>query len=103
MVNYLNIYCNESFLCSFKGLNAALHFQNPDEKSYISLVPTSAHSGDGMGDLMALICKLTQNRLAKKLAFSEELQSTVMEVCRMARSNTQDNENVIFLLLSILR
>ncbi|XP_047126991.1 eukaryotic translation initiation factor 5B isoform X1 [Hydra vulgaris] len=63
-----------------QGLNAALHFKNPDEKSYISLVPTSAHSGDGMGDLLALICRLTQSRLAKKLSFSEELESTVMEV-----------------------
>eukprot|EP00111_Clytia_hemisphaerica_P004565 TCONS_00013108-protein len=63
-----------------QGLNAALHFKNIDEKSYISLVPTSAHSGDGMGDLMAIICRLTQTRLAKKLAFSEELESTVMEV-----------------------
>lgn len=44
------------------------------------MVPTSAHSGDGMGDLMAIICRLTQSRLAKKLAFSEELESTVMEV-----------------------
>jgi len=63
-----------------QGLNAALHYRNPDVKTYISLVPTSAHSGDGMGDLMALICKLTQTRLAKKLAYSEELESTVMEV-----------------------
>lgn len=63
-----------------QGLNAALHYKNQDEKSYISLVPTSAHSGDGMGDLMAIICRLTQTRLAKKLAYSEELQSTVMEV-----------------------
>jgi len=63
-----------------QGLNAALHYRNPDAKTYISLVPTSAHSGDGMGDLMALICTLTQTRLAKKLAYSEELESTVMEV-----------------------
>merc|ERR1719376_581392 len=63
-----------------QGLNAALHYKNPDVKTYISLVPTSAHSGDGMGDLMALICTLTQTRLAKKLAYSEELESTVMEV-----------------------
>jgi len=63
-----------------QGLNAALHYQNIDEKSFISLVPTSAHSGDGMGDLMAIICRLTQTRLGKKLAYSEELESTVMEV-----------------------
>ena len=33
-----------------------------------------------MGNLVALIVELCQNWLAKKLAFSEELQSTVMEV-----------------------
>lgn len=69
-----------SFLLFLKGLNAALHYQNPEEKTYISLIPTSAHTGDGMGDLMAVICRLTQTRLAKKLAFSKELESTVMEV-----------------------
>eukprot|EP00794_Sanderia_malayensis_P007046 gene7046-7837_t len=65
---------------SEQGLNAALFYKNPDEKNFISMVPTSAHSGDGMGDLMSLICKLTQTRMAKKLAYSEELQSTIMEV-----------------------
>lgn len=65
---------------SEQGLNAALFYKNVDEKNFISLVPTSAHSGDGMGDLMALICRLTQTRMGKTLAYSEELQSTVMEV-----------------------
>ncbi len=69
-----------SYFSSKQGLNAALFYKNPDEKNFISLVPTSAHSGDGMGDLMAVICKLTQTRMAKKLAYSAEIQSTVMEV-----------------------
>ena len=37
-----------------QGLNAALSYENPDPKSYISMVPTSAHSGEGMGNLMGL-------------------------------------------------
>ena len=64
----------------FQGLNVALFNENKNPKEYISLVPTSAHSGDGMGNLIALICELTQNLLAKRLAYSEELQATVMEV-----------------------
>lgn len=33
-----------------------------------------------MGNLVSLICELTQNYLAKKLAYSENLHATVMEV-----------------------
>lgn len=65
----------------FQGLNAMLFNKNVDTKTYISLVPTSAHTGDGMGDLIALIVKLCQTKLAQRLSYSEELQCTVLEVC----------------------
>ena len=57
-----------------QGLNAALFYENPDPKTYISMVPTSAHSGEGMGNLMGMLVNLSQTMLAKRLAFSEELQ-----------------------------
>jgi hypothetical protein len=57
-----------------------MFYENKNPKEYISLIPTSAHSGDGMGNLIALICELCQTLLAKRLAFSEELQATAMEV-----------------------
>lgn len=63
-----------------QGLNAALFFNNPDPSTYISMVPTSAVTGDGMGNLMALIVELSQTMLAKRLMFSKELQATVLEV-----------------------
>ena len=44
------------------------------------MVPTSAHSGDGMGNLMAYVVQHCQTRLAKRLSFSENLQCTVLEV-----------------------
>lgn len=68
-----------SFLSS-QSLNAALFYNNPDARSYVSLVPTSAHTGDGMGDLISQVVQLTQLRLAQRLAFSEEMQSMVLEV-----------------------
>ena len=71
--------------CYFQGLNAILFNKNVDAKTYISLVPTSAHTGDGMGDLIALIVKLCQTKLAQRLSFSEELQCTVLEVCMSYR------------------
>ena len=61
-------------------MNVALFHENPNPKEYISLVPTSAHSGDGMGNLIALICELSQSHLAKRVAYSPLLQATVMEV-----------------------
>ncbi|CAN8006854.1 unnamed protein product, partial [Ixodes hexagonus] len=63
-----------------QGLNAALFHENQDQRTFISLVPTSALSGDGMGNLISLIVDLTQNMMAKRIAFSEELQATVLEV-----------------------
>ena len=61
-------------------MNAALFYKNPDIKSYISLVPTSAHTSDGIGNLMALITEFSQTILAKRVSYSKELQATVMEV-----------------------
>lgn len=68
-------------LSPVQGLNAALFHENQDQRTFISLVPTSALSGDGMGNLISLIVDLTQNMMAKRIAFSEELQATVLEVC----------------------
>ena len=44
-----------------QGLNCALFYENPNPKEYISMVPTSAHSGDGMGNLMALLVQLSRS------------------------------------------
>ncbi|XP_067042047.1 eukaryotic translation initiation factor 5B-like isoform X2 [Acropora muricata] len=63
-----------------QSMNAAIFYNNPDPRSYVSLVPTSAHTGDGMGDLIAQVVRLTQTRLSQRLSFSEELQSMVLEV-----------------------
>lgn len=63
-----------------QGLNAALFYENPDARSYVNLVPTSAVTGEGMGNLLALIVEMSQSKLAKRLMYSEELQATVLEV-----------------------
>ncbi|CDS40814.1 eukaryotic translation initiation factor [Echinococcus multilocularis] len=61
-------------------LNVKLFYENTNPSEFISMVPTSAHSGDGMGDLLAFMCKEMQRRLYKRLTFSEELKASVMEV-----------------------
>ncbi|KAG9262476.1 eukaryotic translation initiation factor 5B [Astyanax mexicanus] len=63
-----------------QGLNAALFYENKDQRTFVSLVPTSAHSGDGMGNLIALLVDLTQTMLARRLAHCDELRAQVMEV-----------------------
>ena len=63
-----------------QALNAALFYNNPDPRSYVSLVPTSAHTGDGMGDLISQVVQLTQTRLAQRLSYSEDMESMVLEV-----------------------
>jgi translation initiation factor 5B len=63
-----------------QGLNVAMFWENPDPTDYISMIPTSAHSGDGMGNLMGQLVNLSQEMLAERLAYSEELQATVLEV-----------------------
>ncbi|XP_074847723.1 eukaryotic translation initiation factor 5B [Carettochelys insculpta] len=63
-----------------QGLNAALFYENKDPRTFVSLVPTSAHTGDGMGSLIALLVELTQTMLSKRLAQCEELRAQVMEV-----------------------
>ncbi|XP_062383535.1 eukaryotic translation initiation factor 5B [Sardina pilchardus] len=63
-----------------QGLNASLFYENKDVRTFVSLVPTSAHSGDGMGNLIGLLVELTQTMLARRLAHCDELRAQVMEV-----------------------
>ena len=43
-------------------------------------MPTSAHSGDGMGNLVGLLVQLSENFLAQRLAFAEDLQVKPLEM-----------------------
>lgn len=52
------------------------------------MVPTSAHTSDGIGNLMALIVDFAQTILAKRISYSRELQCTVMEVKEIAGLGT---------------
>ena len=44
------------------------------------VVPTSAHTGDGMGDLISLLVTFSQKVLAPKLMLSQEVEVVVLEV-----------------------
>ncbi|KAG7389046.1 Translation Initiation Factor 5B [Phytophthora pseudosyringae] len=61
-------------------LNAEVYWRNTDLARTVSLIPTSAISGEGVQDLLMMLTRLTQERMAKSLAFVDILQCTVLEV-----------------------
>jgi translation initiation factor 5B len=63
-----------------QGLNAKLYWENDDLARTVSLVPTSAVTGEGVPDLLMMLTKLTQERLTEQLMYHECLQCTVLEV-----------------------
>lgn len=66
---------------SAQGLNSQIYWRNEkDLGRTISIIPTSAISGEGIQDLLMMITRLTQERMAKSLAFVDILQCTVLEV-----------------------
>ena len=46
-----------------QGLNACLYWENEDLAHTVSLVPTSAITGEGVPDLLRMLITLTQERM----------------------------------------
>ncbi|KAI1422288.1 hypothetical protein F5Y12DRAFT_763347 [Xylaria sp. FL1777] len=65
---------------SEQGFNAELFYENKSMARYVSLVPTSAHTGEGIPDMLKLIVQLTQERMVGSLMYLSEVQATVLEV-----------------------
>eukprot|EP00053_Salpingoeca_punica_P015112 m.138341 g.138341 ORF g.138341 m.138341 type:complete len:587 (-) comp16628_c0_seq7:2181-3941(-) len=63
-----------------QGLNTAVWYENEDEKQYVNIVPTSAHTGEGVPDLLFLLTSLPQKRLTSRLTLTDKLACTVLEV-----------------------
>ena len=61
-------------------MNVALFWDKVDFLEYVPLVPTSAITGDGMGDLIALLVEYSLKNLVELLMLSMELEAMVMEV-----------------------
>ena len=62
-----------------QGLNAALYYENTDPRNVISLVPTSAITGEGIPDLLGLLIKYSQDYMPNRLTLTEEVKATVLE------------------------
>ncbi|KXX82151.1 Eukaryotic translation initiation factor 5B [Madurella mycetomatis] len=63
-----------------QGFNSELFYENKSMARYVSLVPTSAHTGEGIPDMLKLIVQLTQERMVGSLMYLSEVQATVLEV-----------------------
>ncbi len=63
-----------------QGFNAELYSENKSMAKNVSLVPTSAHTGEGIPDLLKLLVTLTQERMTNKLMYLSEVECTVLEV-----------------------
>lgn len=63
-----------------QGFNSELYYENKSLARNVSLVPTSAHTGEGIPDMIKLIMKLTQERMTNSLMYLSEVEATVLEV-----------------------
>ncbi|TIB35200.1 hypothetical protein E3P86_02718 [Wallemia ichthyophaga] len=63
-----------------QGLNSCVYYDNKKMGKVVSLVPTSAHTGEGVPDLLQLLINLTQERMSGALMYLSELECTVLEV-----------------------
>lgn len=63
-----------------QGLNAALYWENDSPEDTISVVPTSAVTGEGVPDLIWNLISISQTRLLERIMAVSVLQCTVLEV-----------------------
>ncbi|CAD7974055.1 unnamed protein product [Amoebophrya sp. A25] len=63
-----------------KGLNTYLYWENPNIKQNVSVIPTSAITGEGVPDLLYMIIKMSQDAMRRKLEIKRELECTILEV-----------------------
>ncbi len=67
-----------------QGVNSNIYWEMGEEdwtnSDFIPLVPTSAISGEGVQDLLLLLCQIAQRQIWQKLMWCANLQCTVLEV-----------------------
>ncbi|KAL1970686.1 hypothetical protein VTN77DRAFT_4330 [Rasamsonia byssochlamydoides] len=63
-----------------QGFNSELYWENKSMARNVSLVPTSAHTGEGIPDMLKLLTTLTQERMTNALMYLSEVECTVLEV-----------------------
>jgi len=65
---------------SSHGFEADLFYNIQDFTKKIALVPCSARTGEGMSELMMMLCGLSQKYLTERLKLGEEARGVILEV-----------------------
>ena len=60
-------------------MNAALYYDNDDYRRVVSVVPTSAMTGEGVPDLLLLAVQLTQELMTKKICIPKRLNALALK------------------------
>jgi len=67
-----------------QGINSNIYWEmgadDWENSDFVPLVPTSAVTGEGVQDMLLLLCQIAQRKLWKKLRWHANLQATVLEV-----------------------
>lgn len=63
-----------------QGFNSELYYENKSMARNVSLVPTSAITGEGIPDMLKLLVTLTQERMTSSLMYLSEVEATILEV-----------------------
>lgn len=67
-----------------QGVNSNLYWEMGDDdwenSDFIPLVPTSAVTGEGVQDVLMLLCQMAQRKVWRQLMWHANLQATVLEV-----------------------
>ena len=62
-----------------EGLDAEFYFKNKKPERTYSIVPISAKTGVGLGDLFTLLIYLTQTWMKKKITYSDKVNCMILE------------------------
>mmetsp|Transcript_10319 Transcript_10319/g.18948 ORF Transcript_10319/g.18948 Transcript_10319/m.18948 type:complete len:992 (-) Transcript_10319:4492-7467(-) len=67
-----------------QGINSNIYWEMGDDdwenSDFVPLVPTSAISGEGVQDVLLLLCQIAQRKLWRQIMWCANLQCTVLEV-----------------------
>jgi len=67
-----------------QGVNSNIYWEMGDDdwenSDFVPLVPTSAVSGEGVQDVLLLLCQMAQRKIWRQLMWHANLQCTVLEV-----------------------
>lgn len=63
-----------------KGFNTSLYWENTNIKKYVSIIPTSGITGEGIPDIFGVMLKYSMQFLKEKITLKDQFSCTVLEV-----------------------